>query len=94
MANVGLYFLFITVAFASFSEAYKSSDLTPSTYHCSPTIKLSVEGDKCDLCEANKKLQQDIDDLRKELATMKNRSGQIQPGNPNYFSINLAFNFS
>ncbi|XP_068690536.1 neuronal pentraxin receptor-like [Montipora foliosa] len=82
MANVGLYFLLIAVAFASFSEAQKPSDLTLSACHCSPTIKVSVEGDKCDLCEANKQLQQDIDHLRKELQTVKNRSSQIQPGFP------------
>ena len=80
MANVGLYFLFIAVSFASFSEAHKPSDLTLSACHCSPTIKVSVEGDKCDLCEANKQLQQDIDHLRKELETVKNRSRRIQPG--------------
>lgn len=82
MANFGLYFLFIAVVFASLSEAHKSSDLTPSACHCSPTINVAVEGDKCDLCKANKQLQQDIDHLRKEIETVKNRSSQIQPGLP------------
>ena len=63
-----------------FSEAHKSSDLTPSACHCSPMISVAVEGDKCDLCKANKQLQQDIDHLRKEIETVKNRSSQIQPG--------------
>ncbi|XP_068741504.1 neuronal pentraxin receptor-like [Montipora capricornis] len=82
MANVGLYFLFIAVVFISFSEAQKPSDLSPSACHCSPTIKVSVEGDKGDLCEANKQLQQGIDHLRKELETVKNRSSQIMSGLP------------
>ena len=80
MANVGLYFLFIAVMFAFFSEAHKSSDLTPSACHCSPTINVAVEGEKCDLCKANKQLQRDIDHLTKEIETVKNRSSQIQPG--------------
>ena len=92
MANVGLYFLFLAVVFVSSSEAHKSSDLTPSACHCNPTINVAVGGEKCNLFEANKQLQQDIDLLRKELETVKNRSSQIQPGKSQLLvSINLTF---
>ena len=38
------------------------------------------DAEKCDLCEATKKLQLDMNDMRKELEAMKNQSNQAQPG--------------
>ena len=44
-------------------------DKSPSACHCRPVI--NVVGDQCDLCEGNNKLLQELDDLKKELATIK-----------------------
>ena len=38
------------------------------------------DAERCDLCEATKKLQLDMNDMRKELEAMKNQSNQTQPG--------------
>ena len=38
------------------------------------------DAERCDLCEATKKLQLDMNDMRKELEAMKNQSNQTQSG--------------
>ena len=57
------------------------SKKSPSTCHCRPVINVSVGGTgQCDLCEGNKQLIKEVDDLKKELATIKDLISQMQPG--------------
>ena len=78
MANCRLYFLLLAAVFVSFAEAHECS---PTACHCSPVVSFSMrDAEKCDLCEATKKLQLDMNDMRKELEAMKNQSNQTQPG--------------
>ena len=51
---------------------------SPSACHCRPVINVAVDGnDQCDLCEGNNQLLQEVNDLKKELAMIKD---QIQGG--------------
>ena len=78
MANCRLCLLLLAAVFLSFAEAHESS---PTACHCSPVVSLSMrDAEKCDLCEATKKLQLHMNDMRKELESMKNQSNQTQPG--------------
>ena len=78
MANCRLYFLLVAAVFVSFAEAHECS---PTACHCSPVVSFSMrDAERCDLCEATKKLQLDMNDMRKELEAMKNQSNQTQPG--------------
>ena len=71
MANCRLYFLILVAVFVSFAEENESS---PTACHCSPVISFSMrDAEKCSLCEATKKLQQDMKDLS-ALQSMVNRS--------------------
>lgn len=57
------------------------TNTSPSACHCRPVINVSVDGNgQCDLCDGNNQLLQEINDLKKELATIKNQISQIQPG--------------
>ena len=80
-AKVGLYSVVLAVLFVPFAEAHKSDNVAPSACYCTPTISVAMEGNKCDLCKGNQKLEQDIADLRRELYTIQNGSSPIQPGN-------------
>ena len=78
MANCRLYFLILATVFVSFAEANESS---PTACHCSPVVSFSMrDAEKCELCEAAKKLQLDMNDMRKELEAMRNQRNQTQPG--------------
>ncbi|XP_044182013.1 neuronal pentraxin-1 isoform X2 [Acropora millepora] len=80
MANCRLCFLLLVAVLVSFAEAHECS---PTACHCSPVVSFSMrDAEKCDLCEATKKLQLDMNDMRKELEAMKNQSNQTQPGLP------------
>ena len=51
---------------------------SPSACYCRPQINVAVDGNnQCDLCEGNNQLLQEINELKKELATIKD---QIQGG--------------
>ena len=51
---------------------------SPSACHCRPVINVAVDGnDQCDLCEGNNQLLQEVNELKKEMATIKD---QIQGG--------------
>ncbi|KAL9978962.1 hypothetical protein ACROYT_G016548 [Oculina patagonica] len=53
---------------------------SPHACHCSPVINVPVNGNgQCDLCEGNKQLLQAVNDLKKELATIKDQISQIKP---------------
>jgi len=52
---------------------------SPSACHCRPVINVAVDGnEQCDLCEGNNQLLQEVNELKKELASIKD---QIQGGN-------------
>ena len=61
---------------------YANSTNNPflSACHCRPVINVALEGNQCDLCASNKQLQQEVNDLKKEVETIKNRISTIQPG--------------
>ena len=52
---------------------------SPSAYHCSPVINVSLDGNgQCD-CEVNNQLLQEVKDLKKEISTIKKKISQIRP---------------
>ena len=54
---------------------------SPSACHCSPVINIGKNGHgQCDLCEGNNQVLKEVNDLKKELSTMKNQISQIKPG--------------
>ena len=58
-----------------------ATSASPPAYHCqqnSPVI--NIYGLQCDLCDGNKQLLQEVNDLKKELAAIKDQISQIQPG--------------
>lgn len=58
-----------------------AASASPSACHCRPVINVSVDGNgQCDLCDGNNQLLQEVNDLKKELATVKDQISQIQPG--------------
>ena len=58
-----------------------ATSTSPSACHCRPVINVSVDGDgQCDLCDGNSQLLQEVNDLKNELATIKNQISQIHPG--------------
>ena len=77
------FFQIIALLVVLFQAGLATSDTnkTPSTScHCRPVINVSVDGNgQCDLCDENSKLLQEVNDLKKELATIKNQISQIQP---------------
>ena len=51
---------------------------SPSACHCRPVINVGMDGnEQCDLCEGNNQLLQEVNELKKELASVKD---QIQGG--------------
>jgi len=47
---------------------------SPSACHCRPVINVAVDGnDQCDLCEGNNQLLREVNELKKELATIKDQ---------------------
>lgn len=58
-----------------------AASTSPSACPCRPVINVSVDGvGQCDLCDGNSQLLQEVNDLKKELASIKNQISQIQPG--------------
>lgn len=52
---------------------------SPSACHCSPVINVSVDDKgQCDLCKGSNQLLQEVEDLKKELAAVKDH---VQQGN-------------
>ncbi|KAL9978961.1 hypothetical protein ACROYT_G016546 [Oculina patagonica] len=65
---------------------------SPPACHCRPVINVAVDGNgQCDLCKDNNQLLQEVNDLKKELATIKYRISQIKPGLPQSPSYDLYF---
>jgi len=51
---------------------------SPSACYCRPVINVSVDDKgQCDLCKGNNQLLQEVNDLKKELAAVKD---QVQHG--------------
>jgi len=70
---------FLVFTLLVLSQAEDVSRKSPSACHCSPVINVSVDGKgQCDLREGNNQLLQEVDDLKKELAAVKD---QVQQGN-------------
>lgn len=82
MARVFFPILTLLVLFqAGLGGADSNSGTSPFSCHCRPVINVSVDGNgQCDLCDESSKLLQKVNDLKKELATIKNKISQIQPG--------------
>ncbi|XP_078364409.1 neuronal pentraxin-2-like [Oculina patagonica] len=80
MARV--FFPIFTLLFAFQAGSTNNQPQTsPSACYCRPVINVSVDGNgQCDLCEGNKQLLQELNDLKNELATIKNQISQIHPG--------------
>ena len=54
---------------------------SPSACYCRPVINVGVDSNgQCDLCEGNSQLLQEMSDLKKDLAAIKNQVSQIQTG--------------
>ena len=70
----------ILALFLFLRDTNSTDNSSPSACHCRPVINVAMEGNQCDLCAANKQLQQEVNDLKKELETIKNRISTIQPG--------------
>ena len=76
MAGAFFSIFILLVLFQAGSAGRDNS--SPSACHCRPVINVAVDGnDQCDLCEGNNQLLQEVNDLKKELATIKD---QIQGG--------------
>ena len=66
----------LLVVFQAGSAARDSK--SPSACHCRPVINVAVDGnDQCDLREGNNQLLQKVNELKEELASIKD---QIQGG--------------
>jgi len=75
--------LSLTLAlFALFRYANSTNNPSLSACYCRPVINVAIEGNQCDLCAANKQLLQEVNGLKKELETIKNRISTTQPGLP------------
>ena len=70
----------ILALFALFGYANSTNSPSLSACHCRPVINVAIEGNQCDLCDANKQLLQEVNGLKKELETIKNRISTTQPG--------------
>ena len=71
----------ILALFVLFGDASSTANPSPSACYCRPVINVAVDGNgQCDLCATNKQLLQEVNDLKKQLETVKNRISQIQPG--------------
>ena len=73
-----VFFLLFTLLLHSQAEGATRNNKSPSVCHCRPVINVSVDDKgQCDLCKGNNQLLQEVDDLKKELATIKD---QVQQG--------------
>ena len=69
---------FVVLTLLVLSQAEDAARKSQSACHCSPVINLSVDSKgQCDLCKGNNQLFQEVDDLKKELAAVKE---QVQQG--------------
>ena len=69
---------FLVFTLLVLSQAEDAARKSPSGCHCRPVINLSVnDKGQCDLCTGNNQLLQEVDDLKKELAAVKD---QVQQG--------------
>ena len=74
----GAFFPIFTLLVLFQAGSAARDNKSPSACQCRPVINVAVDGnDQCDLCEGNNQLLQEVDDLKKELATIKD---QIQGG--------------
>jgi len=72
MAGVFFPILSLLVLFQAGSAVRDNK--SPSACHCRPVINVAVDGnDQCDLCEGNNQLLQEVNELKKELATIKDQ---------------------
>ena len=76
----GTFFLIYTLLVLFQAGSTARDNKSPSACHCRPQINVAVDAygnDQCDLCEGSTQLLQKVNELKKELATIKN---QIQGG--------------
>ena len=60
---------------------FQAGNASPSACHCSPVINIGGNGNgQCDLCEGNNQVLKEVNDLKKELATLKDQISKITPG--------------
>ena len=59
--------------FVLLGDANITNNPSTSACHCRPVINVAVESNQCKLCAANKQLLQEVNSLKKELETTKNR---------------------
>ena len=72
MAGAFLPIFTLLVLFQAGSAARDNKSL--SACHCRPVINVAVDGNgQCDLCEGNNQLLQEVNDLKKELAAIKDQ---------------------
>jgi len=77
----GSFFQIFTLLVLFQAERSKSAtSASPSACHCRPVINVSPGNGQCDLCDGNNQLLQEVNDLKKELATVKDQIRQTQPG--------------
>ena len=80
MARVFFSVFTLLVLFNVHSGA-QDTKKSSSACHCRPVINVAVDGNnQCDMCEGNNQLLQAVNDLKKELAEIKNQTSQIKPG--------------
>ena len=78
MMMAGAFFPIFTLLVLFQAGSAARDNKSPSACHCRPVINVAVNGnDQCDLCEGNNQLLQEVYDLKRELATIKD---QIQGG--------------
>jgi len=76
----GIFLSLLLALFILFGDANSTDNPSTSACHCRPVINVAVEGNQCDLCAANKQLLQEVNNMKKELETVKNQISTIQPG--------------
>ena len=75
---VGGFFPIFTLLVLFQAGSAARDNKSPSACHCRPQINVAVDSnDQCDLCQGNKQLLQEVNELKKELALIKD---QIQGG--------------
>lgn len=73
-------FTLLVILFQAGCAAGDTSE-SPSACYCRPVINVGVNSTgQCDLCEGNKQLLQEVNDLKKELAAIKDQISKLQPG--------------
>lgn len=76
-----VFFLFtLLVLFQAAGGAAPDTTKSPSACYCRPVKNVGGDGNgQCDLCEENKQLLQVVNDITKELATIKDQISKLQP---------------